>query len=99
MKQLNVSIAGGHEEILICVALIQEFIEFFITSEKLPELLRKLTQDPYITYYAANRKGECKTNVVDRESQNAVTWGVFPGKEIVQTTIIEQVSFDAWRVS
>ncbi|GAB5585370.1 methylenetetrahydrofolate reductase 1 [Umbelopsis nana] len=76
----------------------KEFIEFFVTSEKLPELLRKLTQDPYITYYAANRKGECKTNVVDRESQNAVTWGVFPGKEIVQTTIIEQVSFDAWRV-
>ncbi|KAI1827935.1 methylenetetrahydrofolate reductase 2 [Xylaria intraflava] len=27
---------------------------------------------------------------------NAVTWGVFPGKEIVTPTIIEEVSFRAW---
>jgi len=30
---------------------------------------------------------------------NAVTWGIFPGKEIVQSTIIEEESFKAWRVS
>lgn len=35
----------------------------------------------------------------DPKAQNAVTWGVFPGKEIVQPTIIELVSFEAWRVS
>ncbi|KAL5615537.1 hypothetical protein BROUX41_005581 [Berkeleyomyces rouxiae] len=29
-------------------------------------------------------------------STNAVTWGVFPGKEIVTPTIIEEVSFCAW---
>jgi len=29
-------------------------------------------------------------------STNAVTWGVFPGKEIVTPTIIEEVSFKAW---
>ena len=29
-------------------------------------------------------------------STNAVTWGVFPGKEIVTPTIIEEVSFRAW---
>lgn len=27
---------------------------------------------------------------------NAVTWGVFPGKEIITPTIIEEVSFRAW---
>ncbi|KAI1314350.1 hypothetical protein EDD11_002251 [Mortierella claussenii] len=31
------------------------------------------------------------------ESSNAVTWGVFPGKEIIQPTVIEKVSFLAWR--
>lgn len=30
---------------------------------------------------------------------NAVTWAVFPGQEIVQSTIIEEVSFLAWKVS
>ena len=32
------------------------------------------------------------------ESVNAVTWGVFPGKEVAQSTMIEQVSFLAWKV-
>jgi hypothetical protein len=30
--------------------------------------------------------------------RNAVTWGVFPGQEIVQSTIIEQESFLTWKV-
>ncbi|CAM0140568.1 methylenetetrahydrofolate reductase 1 [Umbelopsis sp. WA50703] len=76
----------------------KEFIEFFVCSEQLSKLLERLAKDPYITYYGANRSGQSKTNVHDRESQNAVTWGVFPGKEIVQTTIIEEVGFNAWRV-
>jgi hypothetical protein len=70
-----------------------------VCSEQLSKLLERLAKDPYITYYGANRSGQSKTNVHDRESQNAVTWGVFPGKEIVQTTIIEEVGFNAWRVS
>ena len=27
----------------------------------------------------------------------AVTWGVFPGKEIVQPTIVEKTTFLAWK--
>ncbi|KAI0550774.1 methylenetetrahydrofolate reductase 2 [Xylaria curta] len=34
--------------------------------------------------------------VTGESSTNAVTWGVFPGKEIVTPTIIEEVSFRAW---
>lgn len=30
------------------------------------------------------------------KSTNAVTWGTFPGKEIITPTIIEEVSFRAW---
>lgn len=32
------------------------------------------------------------------DARNAVTWGVFPGQEIAQTTIIERESFLAWKV-
>lgn len=35
---------------------------------------------------------------MDEGAANTVTWGVFPGKEIVQPTIIEEVSFCAWKV-
>ncbi|KAF9582905.1 hypothetical protein BGW38_010601 [Lunasporangiospora selenospora] len=45
----------------------------------------------------------CATPFTDKnedvfvEGPNAVTWGVFPGKEIIQPTVIEKVSFVAWR--
>ena len=29
---------------------------------------------------------------------NAVTWGVFPGKEIVQPTVVDPISFLSWKV-
>ncbi|KAG0206631.1 hypothetical protein BGX28_001970 [Mortierella sp. GBA30] len=38
-----------------------------------------------------------KTDDALVEGPNAVTWGVFPGKEIIQPTVIEKVSFLAWR--
>ena len=42
-------------------------------------------------------KGDLRTSVQAAE-RNAVTWGVFPGQEIVQSTIIEQESFLTWKV-
>ena len=42
-------------------------------------------------------KGELRTNVPDG-GRNAVTWGVFPGQEIAQSTIIERDSFLSWKV-
>ena len=32
------------------------------------------------------------------EARHPVTWGVFPGQEIAQPTVIEQDSFLAWKV-
>lgn len=29
----------------------------------------------------------------------AVTWGIFPGKEIVQPTVVDPVAFKSWKVS
>jgi hypothetical protein len=42
-------------------------------------------------------KGEVKTSMHETE-RNAVTWGVFPGQEIIQPTIIEEESFLTWKV-
>ena len=39
---------------------------------------------------------DLRTNT-QSEGPNAVTWGVFPGKEIIQPTIVEAVSFIAWK--
>ena len=35
---------------------------------------------------------------VGHSSVNAVTWGVFPGKEVVQPTVVDPHSFSVWKV-
>ncbi|CAG8452615.1 6780_t:CDS:10 [Paraglomus occultum] len=72
------------------------FVECFVNEEMLKNLLEKVKESPWITYYAATCGDEFRTNVKD-DSPTAVTWGVFPGKEIVQPTIIEEVSFKTWK--
>lgn len=75
----------------------QAYLEFFCSPENFSKLVAEISKDPSVTYYAVNKQGDLRTNTTS-EGPNAVTWGVFPGKEIVQPTIVEQVSFMAWKV-
>jgi len=72
------------------------YLEFFTSPEKAEALFAALDKEIDYTYYAVTRSGELKTNV-HTETPNAVTWGVFPGKEIAQPTVVERVSFEAWK--
>ncbi|KAG0220573.1 hypothetical protein BGX31_010837 [Mortierella sp. GBA43] len=72
------------------------YLEFFVSPEDLAELVKKIEEEPQVTYYAVNRRGDLRTNS-QNDGPNAVTWGVFVGKEIVQPTIVEVVSFMAWK--
>ncbi|KAL1925667.1 uncharacterized protein VTP21DRAFT_550 [Calcarisporiella thermophila] len=72
------------------------YLEFFISPSDLESLIQKLENDPYATYHAVNRQGDLRTNA-SSDHPTAVTWGVFPGKEIVQPTIVEHASFLAWK--
>lgn len=71
-------------------------MEFFVSPDNLDKLISRIELNPMMTYYAVNRRGDLRTNT-HSEGPNAVTWGVFPGKEIVQPTIVEAVSFMAWK--
>ena len=59
-------------------------------------ILRRKYQGTFDTYLSSCQGG-FMTNM-DEGAANTVTWGIFPGKEIVQPTIIEEVSFRAWKV-
>lgn len=76
------------------------FVEFFVPLSVVEELEDKIAQlDPsrnLITMYASNRTGEYRTNSL-KDDVNSVTWAVFPGQEIVTSTIIEEISFIAWK--
>ncbi|RYP50695.1 hypothetical protein DL768_003839 [Monosporascus sp. mg162] len=84
------------------------FVEFFLPSAEWRVLLEKLQSAEVqgtVCWYAANAAGDFVSSdltgglageAANEPSTNAVTWGVFPGKEIVTPTIIEEVSFRAW---
>lgn len=72
------------------------YLEVFVSPELISEVITRIERNDDMTYFAVNKKGDLKTNAPS-DGPNAVTWGVFPGKEIVQPTIVETISFLAWK--
>ena len=81
------------------------FVEFFIPASDWHNILRPHLESssiaPEVSWYASNCPSPTCRSVELESSEspsavNAVTWGVFSGKEIVTPTIIEEVSFRAW---
>ncbi|KAL8734758.1 MAG: hypothetical protein Q9181_003079 [Wetmoreana brouardii] len=72
------------------------YLELLISPSLIHELIHRIDQSKTMTFYAVNKAGDLRDNA-PTEGPNAVTWGVFPGKEIVQPTIVEKISFLAWK--
>ncbi|KAI0478456.1 methylenetetrahydrofolate reduct [Xylariaceae sp. FL0804] len=72
------------------------YLELFIPRDICDEVIQRINANPELTYYVVDQAGVFRTNAPS-EGPNAVTWGVFPGKEIVQPTIVESISFLAWK--
>ncbi|KAL1848420.1 methylenetetrahydrofolate reductase 1 [Paecilomyces lecythidis] len=87
------------------------FVEFFSPNKDYQTVIKPLLQkygDEEFAWFATNAAGELESyvssqsngDVSERDQSNngvnAVTWGVFRGKEIITPTIIEEVSFRAW---
>lgn len=75
------------------------FVEMFILKKQWETVLKPNLdhfQDGKFSYYVGDSSGSFDTNL-DPHSSNVVTWGVFRNSPVVQTTIIEEESFKAWR--
>lgn len=72
------------------------YVEFFVAPSAVDALLTHLSTTPSISYLASTFSGEVKSNMA-AEDVNAVTWGVFPNKEVVQPTVVCARSFKVWR--
>ncbi|KAI0511985.1 hypothetical protein KFK09_012619 [Dendrobium nobile] len=72
------------------------YIEFFCSVEKLSQLVENCKALPSVTYIAVNKEGHRLSNV-GPNAVNAVTWGVFPAKEIIQPTVVDPASFMVWK--
>ena len=62
--------------------------------QPLAEFLEK--NAPTVSYQAINLVGDKVQNSHEKQV-NAVTWGVFPGKEIVQPTVVDHDAFEVWK--
>lgn len=80
------------------------FVEFFIPKEtwdnELYPRLKSVFEEKELTYFCGDAEGNVTSNLfVNGKAHNcktAVTWGVFPSKEVIQPTIIDSQSFKAW---
>ena len=72
------------------------YLELLLFPSLIDTVLERIESNKDLTYYAVNKNGTLRTNTRD-EGPNAVTWGIFPNREIVQPTIVEPVCFLAWK--
>lgn len=71
------------------------YLELLVPSYLIDELIARIEKNEDLTYHAVRKDGELRTNT--RDSPNALTWGIFAGREIIQPTIVETISFLAWK--
>lgn len=75
----------------------KQYLEFLLPKSKAQDLYDALRDDVILTYFAVDDEGHLKTNHPDNCKTNSVTWGIFPGREVLQPTIVEKISFLAWK--
>lgn len=74
------------------------YLEFFTSLSFVEQLLKVLPSSyPLVNYHIVNNKGTEDITNCDPTQPIAVTWGVFPGKEIVQPTVVDPISFNIWK--
>lgn len=76
------------------------FVELFMPKDDWNKLKPLVEASDSITYYAADKTNKIEAKVPAghdiKLTKNAVTWGVFPLKEVLQPTVIDYESFKAW---
>jgi len=73
------------------------YLEFFCSPEQTEKLIEKLEIHKNIQYEAIGSTKEIRLGPHPVNSVNAVTWGVFPGMEILQPTIVDTQAFKVWK--
>ncbi|EYC26895.1 hypothetical protein Y032_0009g413 [Ancylostoma ceylanicum] len=74
------------------------YLECFISKENAISLL-EIVDDyyPRINYHIINHDGSFDHMNGEATTPIAVTWGVFPGAEIAQPTVVDPLAFRAWK--
>lgn len=72
------------------------YVECFVSPDKANRLTRMVTDYPNMNLYAVNYSGQELRVGVEEGGITALTWGVFPNREILQPTIFDPDIFLVW---
>jgi len=72
------------------------YVECFVSPDKANRLTRMVTSHPNMNLYAVNYFGQELRVGVEEGGVTALTWGVFPNREILQPTIFDPDTFLVW---
>ncbi|XP_005079455.1 methylenetetrahydrofolate reductase isoform X1 [Mesocricetus auratus] len=73
------------------------YLEFFTSREIVEALLQVLKKyELRVNFHIVDVQGKNITNAPELQP-NAVTWGIFPGREIIQPTVVDPISFMFWK--
>jgi methylenetetrahydrofolate reductase (NADPH) len=70
------------------------YVEFFASPSHLEAMMKYFNQHSNYNFYAIDSKGQEYSSGF--KSVTALTWGVFPNKEICQPTVFDPDSFVVW---
>ena len=72
------------------------YCECFVSPENANKLVAMVTDNPSMNLYAVNNFGRELRVGVEEGGITALTWGVFPNREILQPTIFDPKAFLVW---
>jgi len=72
------------------------YVECFISSRQMSCLKELVSSDPRLNLYAVNCDGKEDRVGIEEDGVTALTWGVFPNREVLQPTIFDPAVFVVW---
>ena len=72
------------------------YFECFVSPDKANRLTHMVTNHPSMNLFAVNYAGQDLRVGVEEGGPTALTWGVFPNREILQPTIFDPDTFLVW---
>jgi len=72
------------------------YVECFVSPDKANRLTKMVANHPNMNLYAVNYAGQELRVGVEEGGITALTWGVFPNREILQPTIFDPDTFLVW---
>ncbi|MFH4973756.1 hypothetical protein AB6A40_000465 [Gnathostoma spinigerum] len=73
------------------------YLEFFTSVRNAETIQKLLPACPRLSCHIINHDASIDWTNAESETPIAVTWGVFPGCEVAQPTVVDPISFRVWK--